>query len=330
MDALRSQPPSLVVYHYAEQAPISLFQVHPAFERGTRHQLSCCFRASSGHRYGPRLTSGGGALQFLGKRLARIYPAHLVMARSSSGCSGGERARLRCASAMGRLVAAAGPGLSGPACGAARPRAGTLTCRYGAGRLLRVFPSPGACCAPSGRRAVLAAASRFRRLGFLTLTLLGFPGYQMPLQSACARLPSSASAWPWPARPPRPPCRGPLAMIGASAPRRHNRTGSSTAPDPTLPCRRPGYDAVGRVLAPRPVAPSSRPAAISFSRSSPILPRLSGSRAQFRRQLGLPPEAVWAAWAVALPAPWPSPGCSTPRRPAAADPVKSFRARRRP
>jgi peptidoglycan/LPS O-acetylase OafA/YrhL len=72
----------MVVYHYAEQAPISLFQVHDAFSRG--YLATNFFLMLSGFvlasTYGPRLDERGvGAVQFFKKRLARVYPAHVVM-----------------------------------------------------------------------------------------------------------------------------------------------------------------------------------------------------------------------------------------------------------
>ena len=72
----------MVLYHYAEQAPVSLFQIHPAFSRG--YLATDFFLMLSGFvlasTYGPRLNDGVvGPLQFLKSRVLRVYPAHLVM-----------------------------------------------------------------------------------------------------------------------------------------------------------------------------------------------------------------------------------------------------------
>ncbi|MBI1685317.1 acyltransferase family protein [Caulobacter hibisci] len=72
----------IVVYHYAEQAPVSLFSIHLAFGRG--YLATDFFLMLSGYvlgrAYGPRFTAGqmhDGA--FLLKRVARVWPAHLIM-----------------------------------------------------------------------------------------------------------------------------------------------------------------------------------------------------------------------------------------------------------
>ena len=83
LDALRFAAAFfMVLYHYAEQAPVSLFQVHDAFSRG--YLATNFFLMLSGFvlasTYGPRLDERGvSAFQFFKKRLARVYPAHLVM-----------------------------------------------------------------------------------------------------------------------------------------------------------------------------------------------------------------------------------------------------------
>ncbi|PVM84216.1 acyltransferase family protein [Caulobacter endophyticus] len=72
----------IVVYHYAEQAPVSLFAIHPAFGRG--YLATDFFLLLSGYvlgrAYGSRVSAGqihDGA--FLIKRIGRVWPAHLVM-----------------------------------------------------------------------------------------------------------------------------------------------------------------------------------------------------------------------------------------------------------
>ncbi|MDG2529620.1 acyltransferase family protein [Caulobacter endophyticus] len=72
----------IVVYHYAEQAPVSLFAIHPAFGRG--YLATDFFLLLSGYvlgrAYGSRVADGrihDGA--FLIKRIGRVWPAHLVM-----------------------------------------------------------------------------------------------------------------------------------------------------------------------------------------------------------------------------------------------------------
>ena len=72
----------IVVYHYAEQAPVSLFSIHPAFGRG--YLATDFFLLLSGYvlgrAYGSRVSAGqihDGA--FLIKRIGRVWPAHLVM-----------------------------------------------------------------------------------------------------------------------------------------------------------------------------------------------------------------------------------------------------------
>ncbi len=72
----------IVVYHYAEQAPVSLFSIHPAFGRG--YLATDFFLMLSGYvlgrAYGPRFTAGQvDDRAFLLKRVARVWPAHLVM-----------------------------------------------------------------------------------------------------------------------------------------------------------------------------------------------------------------------------------------------------------
>lgn len=83
LDALRFLAAFLIVlYHYADQAPVSLFTIHPAFERG--YLATNFFIMLSGYvlgrTYGARVDAGrittGG---FLLRRVARIWPAHLVM-----------------------------------------------------------------------------------------------------------------------------------------------------------------------------------------------------------------------------------------------------------
>lgn len=83
LDALRFAAAFfMVVYHYAENAPVSLFDLHPALGRG--YLATDFFLMLSGFvlaaAYGQRLADGRiGPVDFLKKRLLRVYPAHLVM-----------------------------------------------------------------------------------------------------------------------------------------------------------------------------------------------------------------------------------------------------------
>jgi hypothetical protein len=73
---------ALVLYHYADQGPVSLFDVHPAFERGylaTNFFLMLSgyvLARAYGERFDARRISAG---RFLLLRVARIWPAHLIM-----------------------------------------------------------------------------------------------------------------------------------------------------------------------------------------------------------------------------------------------------------
>ncbi len=72
----------MVLYHYADQGPVSLFTLHPAFERG--YLATNFFLMLSGYvlgrTYGPRFDAGRiSPGSFLIRRIARIWPAHLVM-----------------------------------------------------------------------------------------------------------------------------------------------------------------------------------------------------------------------------------------------------------
>jgi peptidoglycan/LPS O-acetylase OafA/YrhL len=72
----------IVLYHYAENAPVSLFQLHPAFSRG--YLATDFFLMLSGFvlagAYGPRIMAGSlGTVEFVRRRIERIWPAHLVM-----------------------------------------------------------------------------------------------------------------------------------------------------------------------------------------------------------------------------------------------------------
>jgi len=72
----------IVLYHVAERAPLPLFAVHPAFSRG--YLATDFFLMLSGYvlarTYGPRVLAGGvGTLDFLKRRVLRIWPAHLVV-----------------------------------------------------------------------------------------------------------------------------------------------------------------------------------------------------------------------------------------------------------
>ena len=72
----------IVLYHVAERAPLPLFAVHPAFSRG--YLATDFFLMLSGYvlarTYGPRvLQRGVGTLDFLKRRVLRIWPAHLVV-----------------------------------------------------------------------------------------------------------------------------------------------------------------------------------------------------------------------------------------------------------
>ncbi|HEX8232912.1 MAG TPA: acyltransferase [Caulobacteraceae bacterium] len=83
LDALRFAAAFFIVlYHYAENAPVSLFELHPAFSRGylgTNFFLMLSGFVLAG-AYGLRIGSGAlGALQFLRRRIERVWPAHLAM-----------------------------------------------------------------------------------------------------------------------------------------------------------------------------------------------------------------------------------------------------------
>lgn len=72
----------MVVYHYAEQAPVSLFSLHPALGRG--YLATDFFLMLSGYvlgrAYGDRVARRQvGDREFLLKRFARVWPSHLVM-----------------------------------------------------------------------------------------------------------------------------------------------------------------------------------------------------------------------------------------------------------
>ena len=72
----------IVIYHVAERAPVSLFNLHPALSRG--YLATDFFLMLSGfvlaRTYGPRLLSQNvGTAEFLKRRVLRIWPPHLVM-----------------------------------------------------------------------------------------------------------------------------------------------------------------------------------------------------------------------------------------------------------
>lgn len=72
----------IVIYHVAERAPVSLFNLHPALSRG--YLATDFFLMLSGfvlaRAYGARVLSHGvGTGEFLKRRLQRIWPPHLVM-----------------------------------------------------------------------------------------------------------------------------------------------------------------------------------------------------------------------------------------------------------
>jgi peptidoglycan/LPS O-acetylase OafA/YrhL len=72
----------IVLYHVAERAPVSLFNIHPALGRG--YLATDFFLMLSGfvlaRTYGPRVLSHKvGTGEFLKRRLLRIWPPHLVM-----------------------------------------------------------------------------------------------------------------------------------------------------------------------------------------------------------------------------------------------------------
>ena len=72
----------IVIYHVAERAPVSLFNLHPALSRG--YLATDFFLMLSGfvlaRAYGARVLSQNvGTAEFLKRRLLRIWPPHLVM-----------------------------------------------------------------------------------------------------------------------------------------------------------------------------------------------------------------------------------------------------------
>ncbi len=318
LDALRFAAAFfMVLYHYAEQAPISLFQVHPAFERG--YLATNFFLMLSGFvlasAYGPRLDERRvGALQFLGKRLARIYPAHLVMVAVFV-------ALFLAVSALGLpirnpqwfdwsqlpaqvfLVQAWGlPGASG--WNIVTWSLSALVLCYAvfpfAWRVLRAIGSAWL--------GVAAAIALFAAADFATRTLLGYPVYQMPLQFgvlralplfllgvALARAASQTSA-------PRP-----VAMVG---------TLGAFAAIIALQLDGARHDyltvaATGVMMLSAGVWRHDQSrlvkglAALAFSLfiTNYFLGVVwFGALRVAADKLGLPAEAVWAAWAVALPA----------------------------
>lgn len=83
LDALRFLAALFIVlYHVAERAPVSLFSLSPAFGRG--YLATDFFLMLSGYvlarTYGPRVLGAQvNALEFLKRRVRRIWPPHLVM-----------------------------------------------------------------------------------------------------------------------------------------------------------------------------------------------------------------------------------------------------------
>ena len=72
----------IVIYHVAERAPVSLFNLHPALSRG--YLATDFFLMLSGfvlaRTYGSRVLSHKvGTAEFLKRRMLRIWPPHLVM-----------------------------------------------------------------------------------------------------------------------------------------------------------------------------------------------------------------------------------------------------------
>ncbi len=72
----------VVVYHYASEAPVPIYDFHPAFDRG--YLATDFFLMLSGFvlgkAYGRAVEEGKIApLAFLTKRLARIWPAHIIV-----------------------------------------------------------------------------------------------------------------------------------------------------------------------------------------------------------------------------------------------------------
>lgn len=84
LDALRFAAAAFItLYHFgAEEAPRTLGSIHPVFERG--FLATDFFLLLSGYvlarTYGPRLEAGRvGAGHFLVRRLARVWPAHILV-----------------------------------------------------------------------------------------------------------------------------------------------------------------------------------------------------------------------------------------------------------
>ena len=83
LDALRFFAEFFVVlYHYGSEAPVALDQVHPVFLRG--YLATDFFLMLSGYvmgrAYGPSVGSGKvGGVEFFVRRVARIWPGHLIM-----------------------------------------------------------------------------------------------------------------------------------------------------------------------------------------------------------------------------------------------------------
>ncbi|MGZ8363236.1 MAG: acyltransferase family protein, partial [Caulobacteraceae bacterium] len=83
LDLMRLAAAGLIVlYHYAEQAPVDLRTLHPVFSRG--YLATDFFLILSGYviarAYGARVSSGEtGWATFFAKRVGRIWPLHLVV-----------------------------------------------------------------------------------------------------------------------------------------------------------------------------------------------------------------------------------------------------------
>jgi len=317
LDALRFAAAFFIVlYHYGENAPVSLFELHPAFERG--YLATNFFLMLSGFvlasAYGPRLDERRmGAIQFLKKRLARIYPAHLVMllafvavfaAVSLLGLPLRNPQWFDWSQLPAQVLLVQAWGLPGPS--------GWNIVTWSLSALVfcyAVFPFAWRVLGRIGPWAgVAVAVGLFAAADAFTHAVLGYPVYQMPLQFGVLRA-------------------LPLFLLGVTLARAASLT---TLPKPLavlgtlgafaaviglqLSGERHDYltvAATGLMMFSAAVWRNDRSrvvaglAAISFSLfiTNYFLGVVwFGALRVAADRLGLPAEAVWAAWAAALPA----------------------------
>lgn len=198
LDALRFAAAFFIVlYHYAENAPVSLFELHPAFSRGylgTNFFLMLSGFVLAG-AYGPRIAEARlGWVEFMRRRVLRIWPAHLVMIGAFIG--------------LYFAAAATGAPVRNPqwfdwsqlpqqifliqSWGLFEGRSGWNIVTWTLSSLIvcyaafpfawRLFQRLG-----SGWRALGAALALFVLTDIFSRTVLGYPVYQMPLRWGVVR-----------------------------------------------------------------------------------------------------------------------------------------------